>query len=294
MDTWISFTLLAALMQSLRTAGQRQLARQLTATSTTLVRYLFGLPFALCYFLWLNQTGEIEFHDLTITFYSAGLLAGLAQIIATVFLVKALTLKNFAVATALAKTEAIQTAVIGGVFFAATLTSVGWLAVFIGVVGAFVVSNWKPRAKDLSRDGSFAYGIAAGLGFALASLWIREASLSLPVQPLLGAATVLVYMVALQTVLCLLWVGASEPRQFQKIGKNLKASGFIGLTSVLGSIGWFTAMSLENPALVKTLGQSEFIVTLLITRLYFRESVSWTELVGIGLIVLSIMLILNS
>jgi drug/metabolite transporter (DMT)-like permease len=46
-QTWIGFTLLAVVMQSLRTAGQKQLAANLTAQSTTLVRYLFGLPYGL-------------------------------------------------------------------------------------------------------------------------------------------------------------------------------------------------------------------------------------------------------
>lgn len=46
---WIGFTLLAAFMQAVRTAGQKQLPRNLTAMSTTLSRYLFGLPVALLY-----------------------------------------------------------------------------------------------------------------------------------------------------------------------------------------------------------------------------------------------------
>ena len=177
MDTWISFTLLAVVMQSLRTAGQKQLAGQLTAQSTTLVRYLFGLPFALTYFLWLKQDTEIIALELTQTFYVSGVLAGFAQIAATVCLVKALTLKNFAVGTALAKTEAILTAAIGSLFFSATLSALGWISVVIGVLGAFVASNWKVTWRDLVDNKSLVYGLAAGLGFALASLWIREASL---------------------------------------------------------------------------------------------------------------------
>jgi drug/metabolite transporter (DMT)-like permease len=110
----------------------------------------------------------------------------------------------------------------------------------------------------------------------------------------LSAAAVLLYLVALQSVFCLAWIAIFESPQLGLIRVNLKASWFIGLTSVLGSIGWFTAMSLQNPAIVKTLGQSEFVVTLLITSLYFGESVSRRELLGIGLVALSIVLLLNS
>jgi drug/metabolite transporter (DMT)-like permease len=294
METWISFTLLAVVMQSLRTAGQKQLAGKLTAQATTLVRYLFGLPFALVYFLWLRQATGTPDLALTQTFYVSGVLAGLAQIIATVCLVRVLTLQNFAVGTALVKTEAILTAAIGSVFFAATLSTLGWLAVIVGVIGAFVASNWKVTWRDLIDNKSLAYGLAAGLGFALASLWIREASLSLALPRTLSAAAVLLYLVALQSVFCLAWIAIFESPQLGLIRVNLKASWFIGLTSVLGSIGWFTAMSLQNPAIVKTLGQSEFVVTLLITSLYFGESVSRRELLGIGLVALSIVLLLNS
>jgi drug/metabolite transporter (DMT)-like permease len=294
MAAWIGFTLLAVVMQSFRTAGQKQLAGKLTAQATTLVRYLFGLPFALGYFLWLRQAAGIPDFGLTQTFYVSGVLAGLAQITATVCLVKVLTKQNFAVGTALAKTEAILTAAIGSVFFSATLSIVGWMAVIVGVIGAFVASNWKVTWRDLIDNKSLSYGLAAGLGFALASLWIRDASLSLPVPRTLSAAAVLVYMVSLQTVFCLAWIAGFERAQFGLIRANLKASWFIGLTSVLGSIGWFTAMSLQNPAIVKTLGQTEFVVTLMITSLYFGETVSRRELVGIGLVALSVGLILNS
>ncbi|MFT4861786.1 MAG: drug/metabolite transporter (DMT)-like permease [Pseudohongiellaceae bacterium] len=91
-----------------------------------------------------------------------------------------------------------------------------------------------------------------------------------------------------------MWIALFESSQFGLIRSNLKASWFVGLTSVLGSIGWFTAMSLHNVAIVKTLGQSEFVVTRLITSLYFGEVVSRRELLGIGLIALSIFLLLNA
>ena len=62
-------------------------------------------------------------------------------------------------------------------------------------------------------------------------------------------------------------------------------------TGVAGSVGWFTAMSLQNAALVKTLGQVEFIIGLLITYFYFKERISRREYLGIVLIALSVFLI---
>lgn len=104
---------------------------------------------------------------------------------------------------------------------------------------------------------------------------------------------VLFYMVALQTAICLVWVVWRDSSQLGLIRRNLRASLFIGFTSVAGSVGWFTAMSLQEAALVKTLGQLEFVVTLLITYRYFGERINAREYLGILLVVVSIGLLLS-
>jgi len=96
----------------------------------------------------------------------------------------------------------------------------------------------------------------------------------------------------LQTLICGVWITVTDRVQFSLIKSNLPASLFIGFTSVAGSIGWFTAMSLQNAALVKTLGQTEFVVTLLITYFYFGEKISRQEYLGIALVFLSIVFLI--
>lgn len=288
MSTWMFFTILAVVMQSVRTAGQKQMAQSLTAEATTLVRFLFGLPFALIYFSLLWRTNSGQEVVLSASYWLPASLAAVSQIVATLCLVKALTLRNFAVGTALAKTEAIMTALLGSLFFAASLSVLGYVSVCVGVIGVLVASNWRISVPDLMNNASIKYGLGAGLGFALASLWIRQASLSLAVPELLSAATVLVYMVALQTLICLALIFYRQPAQFTLIANNWRSALFIGFTSVAGSIGWFTAMSLQEAALVKTLGQSEFVVTLFITYLYFGEKITLREYLGMGLIAISV------
>ena len=294
MEAWIVFTLLAVVMQSVRTAAQKQIAQSITAASATLVRYLFGLPFAISYYFVLKYFYQGEELSGNVVFYRASTLAALAQIFATVFLIKALTLRNFAVGTALAKTEALLTAILGAIFFSAALSSIAYLSVFLGVVGVLIASNWKVSFRDLVENESIKYGIGAGLGFALASLWIREASLSMEVPRLLSAATVLLYMVAIQTVLCLLFVAVRERGQLSMVMARWKSCAFIGFTSLAGSVGWFTAMSLQEAAVVKTLGQVEFLVTLLITYFYFGEKITLREGVGIVLVALSVILLITA
>lgn len=292
MELWIVFTLLAVVMQSVRTAGQKQIARSISAQAATLVRYLFGLPFALLYFYSLKHYYQVDSIGVQWTFYRAASLAGFSQIIATVCLVKALSIRNFAVGTALAKTEAILTAVIGALLFTTPLSWLGYVSVIIGVAGVLIASNLKMSLWDFARNESIIYGLGAGLGLALASLWLRQASLSLELPRLLSASAVLAYMVAMQTVICLAWIAILERDQFAMIVDRSKACLFIGFTSAAGSIGWFTAMSLQNAAIVKTLGQAEFVVTLIITYFYFGERISTREYIGILLVTLSVMLLL--
>ena len=92
-------------------------------------------------------------------------------------------------------------------------------------------------------------------------------------------------------MVCFLWIALKEPEQLTLMKNNLNACLFIGFTGVAGSVGWFTAMSLQNAALVKTLGQVEFIIGLLITYFYFNERISRREYLGIVLIALSVFLI---
>ncbi|MDG2140996.1 MAG: EamA family transporter [Gammaproteobacteria bacterium] len=294
METWIIFTLLAVIMQSVRTAAQKQITQQISVHSATLVRFLFGIKFAALYFfltVWIFEPINFELNN---RFFLSGALASISQVLATIFLIKAFTLKNFAVGTALAKTEALLTAVLGSIFFSAYLNPMGYLSILFGVCGLLVASNWNVTFKNLSDNQSIRYGLGSGLGFALASLWIRDASLSLEIPRIVSAAAVLLYMVILQSVICLAWVTVKEPEQFVLIKKNLHSSLFIGFTGVLGSIGWFTAMSLQNVALVKTLGQVEFVASLLITYLYFNEKISTREYLGMALIALSILLLIGA
>lgn len=295
MSAWIAFTVLAAFMQAVRTAGQKQISSSVSPMGATLIRYVFGLPFAVASLLFISQfTALALLSDALVNprFVIYGLMAGIAQIIATVLLIKCFSFRNFTVGTSFAKTEAIQTAVFGMLLFGSTLSGLGWLAVAVGVLGIFIVSiptktgQWQPMNVVL--------GTLSGTAFSLTSLWLREASLSLELPALQSAAVTLVFMVSTQSIMCLAYMAVRERPQFSAIRKRIGLAWFVGLTSALGSVGWFTAMTLQNPALVKSLGQIEFIFTLLITTFFFKEKVTRRELVGVIAIVASVILILRS
>ena len=147
--TWIYFTLLAATMQAVRTAGQKQLSGKLNAMATTAVRYVYALPFAWAYVGWILNYREVSVPTLNNDFLFYALIACITQIIGTACLVAAFRYKNFAVATSLAKTEAIQVAVVGALLFAAPLSIMGWFSVVVGVIGVFFVSKIKFNLRNV-------------------------------------------------------------------------------------------------------------------------------------------------
>ena len=57
-------------------------------------------------------------------------------------------------------------------------------------------------------------------------------------------------------------------------------------------MGWFTAFTLERAAYVKTLGQIEFLTTLAISVLYFKERPTPMELSGMVILVGAVVLLL--
>ena len=293
MSGWIAFTFMAALMQAVRTAGQKQLSGSISPMSSTLVRYVFGLPFVAIYLVCIagDATGQLLTQAIdNQRFLLFASLASIAQIIATVLLVKVFSFRNFAVGTSFAKTEAVQTALVGTLFFGSVLSLVGWLAVLLGFAGIFIVS--LPARHQRWDRRNITLGLLSGTSFALTSLWLRQASLSLGVDVLQSAAVTLLVMVGFQSVVCLGYTVVRERDQLPQIVKHTWLATFVGLTSALGSVGWFTAMTYQEPALVKSLGQIEFVFTLLLSVLFFRERISAREVAGMAAIIASVLLLL--
>jgi len=291
-EIWIYFTLLAALMQAIRTAGQKQLTQHLNAMATTGVRYIYALPFAWLYLWWMLDYRQLSMPVLNTTFIQYAMIACVMQIIGTVCLVAAFKYRNFAVATSLAKTEAIQVAVLGALLFSASLTALGWISVVIGVVGVLLVSKVKFTYKDVFQNPGAGFGLAAGLGLAVTTLLIRQSSLALNTDLLLSAAVTLTFMITVQTLFSAVYVYLQDKQQIQVMLRQWRLCLFVGVTSVLGSIGWFTAASFQNAAYVKALGQVEFFITLFITYRIFKEKISAVEYVGMALIVASVLILL--
>ncbi len=318
---WIPIAVFAALMQAVRTAGQKTLNASMSTMGTTYVRSAVGLPIMICYLagvLLYTGGGAPEFTWRYLGHAGAG---ALSQVLATALLIQMFRLRNFAIGTMLTKSDLILTALIGTAFFSEKLSGRGWLALLVvlgGMVimlaGKFVslghnVSGGRSEHSAGHVGAATKRGMAAGgfskllfsrttliasacaLMFSFSFLFLREAILDLGDRPALWrAAWTVVVATGMQAVGLGLWLWVTERRVFSQIWPNRRVIGFIGLTSALGSIGWYTAFALENASYVRAVGQVEAVFTLLLSWAYFKERITRLEFTGIAITVVGVVM----
>lgn len=280
---WIPFTLFAAFMQSWRNAFQKQLSKEISTAGVTLARFLWAAPLAAIYLASLYLIKPVEMPQYDIGFVLTVLAASLFQIFATALMVVLFRLRNYAIGVGLAKSEAVIAAVLGALFFSAPLTWLAWAGVLIGAVAVWLMSN-TGAIRELPLK-TVLTGLGSGLCFALTTLWVREASLMLALPFPYGAAWVLLWVISTQTLILVGWLLVRDPTTLLALWRHPRLVILTSLFSFLGSFGWFTAMSLETVAMVKTLGQVEVLFTLAISARWFREKLGSRDLLGLGFIV---------
>ncbi len=105
------------------------------------------------------------------------------------------------------------------------------------------------------------------------------------------AAFTLASVLVFQTALMALYMRLREPGEIGAVLGSWRVSAWVGVSGVLASAGWFTAMTIQNAAYVRALGQVELVFTFLASALLFRERTSAVEFAGIALIVAGILLL---
>ncbi|WP_026094178.1 DMT family transporter [Acinetobacter venetianus] len=290
--TWILFTIMAAFMQAWRNAFQKQLSTSVDAYGTTLARFLFSPLFAFSYlaFLYMQKpvTAAVHFSD---KFWFYIVIAGVSQIFATALMVMLFQQKNYAIGVGLAKSEAILAAIVGVIFLQEHLTTWGWVGVLIGAVAVFLLSKGRQHT-ELSMK-TLMIGLGSGLCFAITSLLVREASLELTMLPFLHrAAWVLCCLISFQCIIMLLYLGIFSRETLYRMWQRLGLVFKVSVCSFLASVGWFSAMSMQTVAIVKTLGQVEILFSLLISAFFFKEKLAKTDHLGLWLVIVAAIMVI--
>lgn len=297
MSLWIAISLAAALFQTVRFMLQKVLATvRLSATGATFSRFAYSAPLMiLALFAYLHVSGR-PMPAIGQSFWLAGMVGGIGQILATICVVALFKQRNFAVGLTFAKTEVIQSALFGWLLLGDAVSVHGSLAIALGVAGVIVLSR-KPGDvatrwwRDLSSHASV-LGVSSGVLFAISAVLYRAATLAVdsPDAPLRAAVT-LAFVTGFQLCIMTVWLFWRDRDQLSRVWAARRTGIFVGLTSLGGSFGWFWAFTLQNAAYVKVVGQIELIFGILASVLFFRETVTVREIVGIAILTGSILLL---
>ena len=284
-------------MQNLRSSLQKYLKGQLSTSGATFSRFAYAAPLALLYVFGLMAFGGYEMPGTNSRFVIFALVGGLAQIVGTALLVYIFSFRNFAVGTTFSKTETVQTAMFGIVVLGETVSDGAMLGIGVSLIGVVLISttNLSLNARDMLRqclELPALIGVASGAFFGISAVAYRAASLSLDSGDfVIRAAVTLALATVFQTIVMAVYMRIREPGQIGAVLRSWRVSSLVGLTGMLGSVGWFTAMTLQNAAYVRALGQIELIFTFAASYLFFKERASRNELLGIGLVTAGILLL---
>ncbi len=295
-ETWVLLAVAGAFLQNLRSLLQRRLTGALSVQGASYSRFLYALPIAWLYCLWVGvqwPQGQ-GWQD----FLGYSLSGGIAQIVGTYCLVAAVSSGSFAVGTAYSKTEAAQAALFGLLLIGDVVTLRLLLAIGLSFVGVAVLANARQQSGLAAATSWFdqrtlLLGLGAGAGFALSAVCFRGAALALPGGEFVErAAATLAVTLSLQTLIqggYLLW---REPSALRALTGSYGIGLWVGAAGMLASLCWFTAMAMHPAAEVRAVGQIEMLFTLLTGAILLREPIRAAELLGIGLILAGIYLLL--
>jgi drug/metabolite transporter (DMT)-like permease len=278
-------------------AGRFMLQKHLKSTGlstagATFARFVYSAPIVAAIAIgYATLTGQGT-PDVPARFWPYALVGGMSQIAATMCVVAIFAHRNFAVGITFKKTEVILAAIVGLVVLREGVGMWSLVAILIGLAGVLLLSD-PPKAEGAWHQRIFnkaaGLGLLSGLLFAMSGVGYRGASLSLAGGDVFYRAIVTLGIVtAFQTVAMVLWLAWRERAEIGRVLRAWRIAGLVGLTSMIGSIGWFVAFTMQTVALVKAVGQIELVLSLLASVLVFGERVSRREWQGLILIAVSV------
>ena len=296
MELWIFASLMAATLQTVRFMLQKVLSRtQLSTAGATFSRFCYSAPFLWVVVAFYFLKSGTEPPELSFWFWIYTSLGGVAQILATVCVVALFKSRNFAVGVTFKKTEVIQAVLVGIILLQEGVSLEGLGAILIGLLGVLLLSD-QANVSDSQTHRFFnratGLGIMSGFLFAVSAVAYRGATLEVSMPSATTTAMItLLWVVTLQVVLMSIWMYLYEPGQLVAVWKARKSAVWIGLTSMGGSFGWFTAFSVQNAAYVKALGQIEILLSMAVGYFFFHEKLTMREFVGVVFLAISVMIL---
>lgn len=299
---WVFAALGAGLGQALRSVVQKHLRQELGLYGSAYVRFIYGIPIAWVLLFTVASTIP-DLTGLPFKFYGLLLAASLIQILFTILIGQAFEQRNFATSITLSKTDAIQAAMFELIFIALIPGVNVAVAILLGLfaVGLMTFSRntgsentGRVRWRDRFEARSVWLGLAAGFCLGFCSVLFRLAMDTLPELVFLDRAILASTLaISIQALIMGLGLWLYAPEELKAcLGSGLKALP-AGSIAAVTTFLWFFAFNEKDVASVRMLGHIEILFSLLFGSLFFKEKISWPEMFGIILIIVSIVILLN-
>jgi drug/metabolite transporter (DMT)-like permease len=203
---WLPLSLVAGFLQIVRNAAQRGLSDEAGPWGATLVRFLFGLPFAIIFLgiAWvLFPPNALNFSMKVAVFLPLG---ASAQVCATAALISAMRASSFALGSTFQHMSLPLAALFGVLFLGDHLGPLAWAGIGLATLGLLVASwpNGGLRAGLRAGPGAFQaglYGLLSGACFAVSANAYRICGLEIdPSSPILSSSITLVLAQSFQSI----------------------------------------------------------------------------------------------
>ena len=286
---WIPITIGAASLQVARNALQRGLLGDAGPWGATLVRFLFGLPFALAIWAAVAMFTPAA-PKFSLDYWLAAGTGALSQLLASAALLVAMRRAGFAIGTALQQSSLPLSAMMGLLVFHDRLSNLAWLGVVITTMGLALLT-WPKGAVGPQPLSGALFGLISGVFFGFSLNAFRHAELSLePNHRLYAAITSVTIAQAMQSGALTAVLAWRRPEALRAVTASWRQSLGAGLCGALASLGWFTALSYAPAGPVRAVGVVEMPVAAIAGRRVFTERLAAWQLaaaalacVGVGL-----------
>lgn len=266
----------ASAFQVARNAAQRGLMGQAGPWGATLVRFLFGFPFAVLFALLAWAFSPHGGLYLTEAFWKVAVTGAFSQVLATAALLSAMKRSGFAIGTAWQQSSMPLTAVLGWLAFGDALSPTAWIGVGVTTLGlaALAVPD-AMKADGGDRFSGAVFGLLSGLCFGYSLNAYRHATLILsPGAPLLGATATVAITQAGQSLVLAAILAWHQPAALRAVIAGWRGSLSAGFCGACASACWLLALGLAPAATVRAVGVVEAPMAALAGRRLFSERLS--------------------
>lgn len=214
-----------------------------------------------------------------------GAIAGAAGAAGVLLLVKGFRVGLLSVVSPVSSLGAAGIPLVAGLLLGEEPTRPAAIGLLAGLVAIWLIGNGAADSRATARGVGVGvwYGLAAGVGLALMLLALASADLDSGMWPLLSMQGVLVAVIATALIL------RSQPVVITP--RALPGVAAIGVTSILGMLFFLYAARAGLVSIAAVISAMSPAVTVLLARLFMREVLSWSQVVGLVIAAMALVLI---